>query len=104
LACVEQPRKQPGSLASRNTCEMVISSGSWHTLRQFQEWNLKGGPRRINVADLTRKDLLEYRKWILDDEKHSARTAENKLTRISQWYRDSLKLTPGEGIITTKDT
>lgn len=38
------------------------------------------------------------------DEKHSARTAENKLTRISQWYRDSLKLTPGEGIITTKDT
>jgi integrase/recombinase XerD len=75
-----------------------------HTLRQFQEWNLNGGPHRINVVDLTRRDLLEYRKWLLDDEKNSTRTAENKLTRLSQWYRDSLKLKPGEGIITTKDT
>ena len=32
-----------------------------HTIRQFQEWNLNGGPHRINVIDLTRKDLLEYR-------------------------------------------
>lgn len=75
-----------------------------HTLRQFQEWNLNGGPHRINVVDLTRKDLLEYRKWLLDNEMNSARTAGNKLTRISQWYRDSLKLKPGEGIITTRDT
>jgi integrase len=75
-----------------------------HTLRQFQAWNLNGGPHRINVADLTRKDFLEYRKWLLDNEMNSARTAGNKLTRISQWYRDSLRLKPGEGLITTKDT
>jgi len=30
-----------------------------HTLRQFHEWNLNGGPHRINVVDLTRKDILE---------------------------------------------
>ena len=75
-----------------------------HTVRQFQEWNSNGGPHRVNVIDLTRRDLLEYRKWLLDDEKNSARTAGNKLTRISQWYRDSLKLKPGEGLITTRDT
>jgi len=75
-----------------------------HTVRQFQEWNSNGGPHRINVVDLTRKDLLEYRKWLLDNENNSARTAGNKLTRISQWYRDSLKLKPGEGLITTRDT
>src|ERR1700747_1127687 len=75
-----------------------------HTIRQFQEWNLNGGPHRINLIDLDRKDFLEYRKWLLDVEKNSARTAGNKLTRVSQWYRDSLKLKPGEGIITTKDT
>jgi integrase len=41
---------------------------------------------------------------LLDDEKNSARTAGNKLTRIRQWCRDSLKLKPGEGLITTRDT
>jgi integrase/recombinase XerD len=75
-----------------------------HTIRQFQEWNLNGGPHRINLIDLDRKDVLEYRKWLLDVEKNSARTAGNKLTRVSQWYRDSLKLKPGEGLITTRDT
>ena len=75
-----------------------------HTIRQFQEWNLNGGPHRINLIDLDRKDFLEYRKWLLDVEKNSARTAGNKLTRVSQWYRDSLKLKPGEGLITTRDT
>jgi site-specific recombinase XerD len=74
------------------------------TVRQFQEWNSNGGPHRTNVVDLTRKDFLEYRKWRLDKEKNSARTAGNKLTRISQWYRDSRKLKPGEGLITTRDT
>jgi len=53
-----------------------------HTLRQFQEWSLNGGPHRINVVDLTRKDILEYRKWLLDDEKNSARTAGNKPKRL----------------------
>ena len=33
-----------------------------HTVRQFQEWNSNGGPHRVNVVDLTRRDLLEYRK------------------------------------------
>ena len=60
------------------------------------EWNLNGGPHRINLIDLDRKDFLEYRKWLLDVEKNSARTAGNKLTRVSQWYRDSLKLKPSE--------
>jgi hypothetical protein len=53
-----------------------------HTLRQFQEWSLNGGPHRINVVDLTRKHILEYRKWLLDDEKNSARTAGNKPKRL----------------------
>jgi len=53
-----------------------------HTLRQFQKWNLNGGPQRINVVDLTRKDILEYGKWLLDDEKNSARIAGNKPTRL----------------------
>jgi integrase len=68
-----------------------------HTVRQFQEWNSNGGPHRINLIDLDRK-------WLLDVERNSARTAGNKLTRVSQWYRDSLKLKPGEGLITTRDT
>jgi hypothetical protein len=75
-----------------------------HTIREFQEWNSNGRPHRINVIDLERRDLLEYRKWLLDEVKNSARTAGNKLMRVSQWYRGSLKLKPGEGLITTKDT
>jgi hypothetical protein len=41
---------------------------------------LEWGAHRINLIDLERKDFLEYRKWLLDVEKNSARTAGNKLT------------------------
>jgi integrase len=75
-----------------------------HTLREFQEWNKNGGPRRRNLADLTRLDLLTYRKWLITDVGNASRTAGNKLMRIAQWYRDTLKLKPGEGPITVKDT
>jgi hypothetical protein len=30
------------------------------TIREFQHWNSNGGARRLNVADLSRMDLLKY--------------------------------------------
>ena len=74
------------------------------TIREFQHWNSNGGARRLNVADLSRMDLLKYRMWLIENVKNSPRTAGNKLLRVSQWYRHVMKLKPGEGLVTVKDT
>jgi len=75
-----------------------------HTIREFCQWNSNGGPRRTNVTELTRVDLLKYRKWLMTDVGNSARTAGNKLSRVAQWYRDVMKIKPGDGLVTVKDT
>jgi len=74
------------------------------TIQEFQHWNSNGGARRLNVADLSRTDLLKYRMWLIENIKNSPRTAGNKLLRVSQWYRHVMKLKPGEGLVTVKDT
>lgn len=74
------------------------------TIREFQRWNSNGGAKRLNVADLIRMDLLKYRMWLIENVKNSPRTAGNKLLRVSQWYRQVMKLKPGEGLVTVKDT
>jgi len=41
------------------------------------------GWHRINVADLTRRDLLEYRKWLIDDVKMDPDARSER--RYGQW-------------------
>lgn len=74
------------------------------TIREFQHWNSNGGARRVNIADLSRMHLLKYRMWLIENIKNSPHTAGNKLLRVSQWYRHVMKLKPGEGLVTVKDT
>ena len=75
-----------------------------HTIHEFCEWNSTHGPCRTNLSELTKTDLLKYRKWLMTDVRNSARTAGNKLSRVAQWYRYVMKLRPGEGLVTVKDT
>jgi integrase len=75
-----------------------------HTINEFCEWNSKDGPRRTKLLELTRVDLLKYRKWLMTDIHNSPRTAGNKLSRVAQWHRDVMKVRPGEGLVTVKDT
>jgi integrase/recombinase XerD len=75
-----------------------------HSINEFCEWNSKHGPRRTNLSEVTRVDLLKYRKWLMTDVHNIARTAGNKLSRVAQWYRDVMKVRPGEGPVTVKDT
>ncbi len=75
-----------------------------YTVREFQQWNLNGGPRHKFIAEFTRLDLLTYRKWLLTDVGNVPRTAGNKLIRINRFIRRTLKLRDGEGPITVKDT
>jgi len=75
-----------------------------HTVREFQQWNLNGGPRHKFIAEFARLDLLTYRKWLLTHVGNAPRTAGNKLIRINRFIRRTLKLKEGEGPITVKDT
>jgi integrase len=75
-----------------------------HTVREFQAWNLNGGPRRKFISEFTRFDLLTYRKWLLADVGNAPRTAGNKLTRVNRFIRKTLKQREGEGLITVRDT
>ena len=75
-----------------------------YSLKQFEQWNnLQNGSKLKNVASITRLDCLRFRQWLIDEHDNSARTAGNKLQRLSQFIKTVLKLPQGKGPITIKD-
>ena len=67
------------------------------TLEEFAKF-----VKKQNVEDITRVDLLKYKQWLVNRGR-SIRTAGNKMLRVNQFIRWSLKLEPGKGLVTVKD-
>jgi integrase len=58
--------------------------------------------KKINLADITREDLLRYKKWLVNRNR-SLRTAGNKMLRVNQFLRAALGVDAGKGLVTVKD-
>jgi integrase len=52
--------------------------------------------------DITREDLLKYKKWLVN-KKRSLRTTGNKMLRVNQFLRAALGQEVGKGLVTVKD-
>ena len=69
---------------------------------EFNKWNGNGGPRRQYVDQITRQDLLTFKKHIIDTGRDEC-TAGSKMMRINAMIKDALKLDHGKGPVTVKD-
>jgi integrase len=67
------------------------------TLQEFSEHC-----KKINLTDITREDLLKYKKWLVNRER-SLRTAGNKMLRVNQFLRSALGVDAGKGLVTVRD-
>ena len=67
------------------------------TLQEFSEHC-----KKINLTDITREDLLKYKKWLVNRDR-SLRTAGNKMLRVNQFLRTALGVDAGKGLVTVKD-
>ena len=68
------------------------------TLQEFSEHC-----KKVNLTDITREDLLRYKKWLVNRNR-SFRTAGNKMLRVNQFLRAALGVDAGKGLVTVKDT
>jgi integrase len=69
---------------------------------EFNKWNGNGGPHRQYVDQITRQDLLTFKKYIVDTGRDEC-TAGSKMMRINAMIKDALKLDHGKGPVTVKD-
>jgi integrase/recombinase XerD len=69
---------------------------------EFNKWNSNGGPHRQYVDQITRQDLLTFKKYIVDTGRDEC-TAGSKMMRINAMIKDALKLDHGKGPVTVKD-
>jgi integrase/recombinase XerD len=67
------------------------------TLQEFSEHC-----KKINLTDITREDLLKYKKWLVNRDR-SLRTAGNKMLRVNQFLRSALGVDAGKGLVTVRD-
>jgi integrase/recombinase XerD len=69
---------------------------------EFNKWNSNGGPHRQYVDQITRQDLLTFKKYIVATGRDEC-TAGSKMMRINAMIKDALKLDHGKGPVTVKD-
>jgi integrase len=73
------------------------------TLEEFWDFVRKIDVKKLeNLANITREDLLKYKKWLVNKNR-SLRTAGNKMLRVNQFLRAALGQEAGKGLVTVKD-
>ena len=70
-----------------------------YDLNEFVKW----AKHVVFLDQLTRNDLLDFREWV-EKGGRSERTAGNKMARVNQFHRAVLKIDPGKGLTTAKDS
>lgn len=68
-------------------------------LNEFATW----GKHLVFLDQLARIDLLKYKEWAQKTGR-SERTSGNKMGRVNQFHRSVLKIDPGKGLTTVRDT
>jgi integrase/recombinase XerD len=70
-----------------------------YDLNEFAVW----AKHVVFIDQMTRMDLLKFKDWAQKSGR-SERTAGNKMARVNQFHRAVMKIDPGKGLTTVKDS